>query len=642
MAGSGLFLGWIPTLLSLGILSIFLIVMVEEVAMAGIAIIACAAFVGLLWRHKRLDHLADISWRELYLFGWVVHLAVLPLFFLLPTAAGAVSALREAWLPLLAIYPAATMLLGRMLSYRLERERAAARLRESEERYRSLFERNRTIMLMTDPESGQIIDANAAAASFYGWSREELMQKNIHDIADSLHERPPESYEASDADKTRTLNKHQLADGKHRFVESRRGPITINRRPLEFHIINDVTEQKNMEDQFRQVQKLEAVGRLAGGVAHDYNNKLQAVLGFTELALRKMEPKSEVHGYLMEVMGAAEHSAQLTMQLMAFARKQPIHPCVLDMNDTIGQMLKMLKKLIGEDIELAWHPVDDPWAVLADPMQVDQILVNLAINARDAIVDTGKLTIETQNVTINEEHQKLVPESRPGEYVMVGVTDTGSGMSPEVLDHLFEPFFTTKKQGAGTGLGLATVYGIIQQNDGFIHVHSTEGEGSSFKVYLPRAKRAAITKNTNGQPHTVPQGQGETVLVVEDEKLVLDLVTLTLETSGYTVLSSQDPEKAIELVAQHPSPIDLLLTDVVMPGMNGRTLYENVIQLQPDIKVMYMSGYTANAIAHRGILDEDIHFIQKPFSVHDIGVKVREVLDEQTTDREEDEAESTE
>lgn len=418
----------------------------------------------------------------------------------------------------------------------------------------------------------------------------------------------------------------QTASGGVRYVEMYCGPIKIEQRHLAFHIIHDVTEQKRLEDQLRQAQKMEAVGRLAGGVAHDYNNKLQAVSGFTELALQEIGDDNNLKYYLSEVQAAAQHSAQLTMQLMTFARKQPIQPCVLDINDTITSTLKMLDKLIGEDVQLDWRPGDQMWFTKVDPLQIDQVLVNLVINARDAIKDTGKISIETQNVQVDESWQEVISESRPGEYVMLAVTDTGAGIEPKALDHLFEPFYTTKKPGEGTGLGLATVYGIMQQNEGFVHVQSTLGQGASFKLYFPRNySQPAWEPEPEPIRHEI-HGRGQRVMVVEDEKFVLDLIKITLEANGYKVLAVDDPEKALTLWAEQAQPIDLLLTDVVMPHMNGRVLYERMAEKQADLQVLYMSGYTANAIMQRGILEEGIHFIQKPFSIHALISKVDELF----------------
>ncbi len=388
----------------------------------------------------------------------------------------------------------------------------------------------------------------------------------------------------------------------------------------------DVTEQKVLQDQLRQAQKLEAVGRLAGGVAHDFNNMLQTILGYTELLLAETDASGHVHEQLLEIRGAGRRSAALTRQLLAFARKQTIAPKVLDLNDTIGCMLKMLQRLIGEDIDLRWHPDADLGSVEMDPAQVDQVLANLAVNARDAIGGVGTLTIETHNVEIDAHYADRHAEVDPGRYVMLAVSDDGSGMDAETLDNIFEPFFTTKSATEGTGLGLATVYGIAKQNRGFVHVYSEPGQGTTFRIYLPRCDRRAEAAPATPEISELPRGT-ETVLVVEDEASLLGLCEQVLRRLGYAVLAERLPEDALAAAAAHDGPLHLLLTDVVMPQLSGRDLWDRLRAERSDLKCLFMSGYTANAIAHRGVLDAGLHFVQKPFSVLDLAVKVRRVLD---------------
>ena len=632
LAGSGMFLGAVPTVIAMVAAGIFCAVQGGLGAWAAIAAAYASGSIGLIWRWYRKDHLADISWAELYVFGLVVHLVMLALFFLMPLD-DAIRVLSAVALPIMIIYPPVTMLFGRMMSHRLQRERAAARLRESEQRYRSLFENNHAVMLITDPEDGRIIDANSAAESFYGWRRDEMRNKSLDDIASA-----PESGNADDLSAIRNdeagyyMVKHGLADGQQRYVEIYRGQITIEGRDLMYSIVHDVTEHKRLEEQLRQAQKMDAVGRLAGGVAHDYNNKLQAVLGFSEMAMHDAKDQPVVYGYLEEIRDAAKASAQLTLQLMAFARKQTVNPVVIGLNEAINRQLKMLKKLVGEDVKINWKPGDDLWSVMIDPSQLDQIMVNLALNARDAIPDVGMISIETQNLEIEKGTDIMNPDAKPGEYVMISVSDTGNGMSEEELEHIFEPFFTTKEVGKGTGLGLAMVYGVVSQNGGFIHVHSAPGEGTSFKVYLPRSVDVEEpVKEAKPESAPAPEPGDETVLLVEDEELVLDLVRKTLESYGYTVLSSSEPEEALEMAEKHQGKIDALVTDVIMPGMNGRALYEKISKIRPETKVLYMSGYTADAIIRRGVIEPGIDLLQKPFSGTAMASKLREVLDSSMT-----------
>ena len=378
-----------------------------------------------------------------------------------------------------------------------------------------------------------------------------------------------------------------------------------------------------------QAQKMEAVGRLAGGVAHDFNNMLTLIIGHIGLALMQVAPSDPLHAQLQDVDKAARRSANLTRQLLAFARKQTIAPRVLDLNDTVSGMLKMLRRLIGEDIDLAWMPGAELWPIKIDPGQIDQVLANLCVNARDAISGVGKVTIETGNMAFDEAYCAGQPDFVPGEYVMLGVSDDGCGMDEETRAHLFEPFFTTKGIGQGTGLGLATVYGIVRQNEGFINVYSEPGQGTTFKIYFPGHSTASADTRVESAAETTPEGT-ETVLMVEDEKAILKLGKMILEKLGYTVLLANTPQEAIRLVEEHAGDIHLLITDVVMPEMNGRDLAEGLVSIKPGLKCLYMSGYTPNVITHRGVLEEGVHFIQKPFSMKDLAVSVREALDRES------------
>lgn len=439
----------------------------------------------------------------------------------------------------------------------------------------------------------------------------------------SLIGRPPRTFET----------RHRRKDGTEFPVEVTISIIMIRGIHLAIATVRDITERKhaeeekaNLQTQLAQAQKMESVGRLAGGVAHDFNNMLTVILGYVEMALHEAGSSLPLHARLVEIQKAAQRSADLTRQLLAFARRQTIVPKVLQLNDTVAGMLAMLQRLVGEDISLAWMPRSGLWRVRIDPSQIDQILANLCANARDAISGPGKLTIETEDVTFDEaycaDHRGFVS----GEYVLLAVSDDGRGMDGEVLAHVFEPFYTTKGTGQGTGLGLATVFGIVKQNEGFINVYSEPGHGTTVKVYLPRFEGTPVETEA-ARPVATPRGRGETVLVVEDERTILDLGTEMLNQMGYTVLAANTPAEAIRLARAHPEEIHLLSTDVVMPEMNGRELAERIGELKPGIKCLFMSGYTANVIAHRGVLGEDVHFIQKPFTANSRATKVREAID---------------
>ena len=386
----------------------------------------------------------------------------------------------------------------------------------------------------------------------------------------------------------------------------------------------DVTERKVLEEQVRQATKMEAVGRLAGGIAHDFNNLLTVINGYTELLMDKFASDDRVTVYLKEIAQAGDRAATLTRQLLAFSRSQVLTPQVLDLNAVVTNLGKMLKRMIGEDIELS--TVLDPalGRVKADPGQIEQVIMNLVVNARDAMPRGGDLTIETSNVELDETYARNHVTVKPGPHVMLAVADTGVGMLPETQAHIFEPFFTTKEQGKGTGLGLATVYGIVKQSGGSIWAYSEPGQGSVFKIYLPTVSEGPVAEQTKMEP--VSSGGTETILVIEDEVGVRSFINLALESSGYTVLEADSAESALEICARHDGPIHLLLTDVVMPRMSGPRVAEQVAAVRPDIKVLYMSGYTDDSVVRHGVLTQEMPFIQKPLSPIALRNKIREVL----------------
>lgn len=413
-----------------------------------------------------------------------------------------------------------------------------------------------------------------------------------------------------------------------KLVKDEQGtPLKVN------GVVQDITNEKKaekekqeLERQLRQAQKLEAIGRLAGGIAHDFNNMLSIILGNVEFLLEDMHTLNPMFENIREIQKAAQRSADLTRQLLAFARKQIVSPIELNLNETIQGMLDMLKRLIGEDIHLSWHPKADLWPVKMDPSQVDQLFVNLCVNARDAISDVGEITIETDNVIFDSNYCEKHSGFKPGHFVSIGISDTGCGIDKEDLENVFEPFFTTKEMGEGTGLGLATVYGIVKQNSGFINVYSEPGQGTTFKIYLPkRVKELEHLKPVT--PEESSQRGHETILVVEDEDAILRMTTRMLERLGYDVLPASTPNDAIRICETYKAEIHLLLTDVVMPLMNGRDLFGKLTHIRPTMKSLFMSGYTANVIAQRGILDKECHFINKPFSKHELSTKLRSIFD---------------
>ncbi|MEI6208797.1 MAG: GAF domain-containing protein [Desulfuromonadales bacterium] len=414
----------------------------------------------------------------------------------------------------------------------------------------------------------------------------------------------------SDYDEENVLQLTLLMNSVWKYVENKRGE----------------EERLKLESQLHQAQKMESIGSLAGGVAHDFNNKLSVILGHAYLALTELPENHPIRENLEEIRKAADQSADLTRQLLAFARKQTIVTKVLDLNETVTGMLKMLGRLIGEDIHLTWQPAPNLWLLKFDPSQVDQILANLCVNARDSISKNGKILIETGNSIIDGEYCARHADVLPGEYVRLIVSDNGCGMDKKILDRIFEPFFTTKETGKGTGLGLATVFGIVKQNNGFINVYSEPGMGTTFTIYLPRHVGKTEQALKEGMEKTAPRGQ-ETILLVEDELAILNMASIILTKQGYSVLQANTPAEAIRLTKEHSGVIELLITDVIMPEMNGKDLAHKLQFLLPQLKCLYMSGYTADAIAQHGVLAEGVYFIQKPFSLTDLATKVREALD---------------
>ena len=418
-------------------------------------------------------------------------------------------------------------------------------------------------------------------------------------------------------------------DGKRKTILNYSTPVLNDEGKIDGAIVVnlDITDRKALEDQLLQAQKMESVGRLAGGVAHDFNNMLGVILGHAEMAMEQVAPADPIQDDLREILNAARRSADITRQLLAFARRQPISPRVIDLNDTIEGMLKILRRLIGENIDLAWHPDGSIRPVRMDPSQIDQVLANLCVNARDAIRGVGKVTIETGSLTLDQPGWKGFPDAVPGDYVLLTVSDNGCGMDDKTLENLFEPFFTTKGLGKGTGLGLATVYGIVRQNGGFIHVDSEPERGTSFRLCLPAYGQETGQVDT-GRDNEAPCPLGhETVLLVEDEPSILRMATRLLEKLGYRVLTASTPGEAIDLAAKHENKIHLLMTDVIMPEMNGKDLATALQANCPNLRCLFMSGYTADVIAHHGVLDEGVQFIQKPFSKNDLATKVRKLLD---------------
>jgi PAS domain S-box-containing protein len=504
-------------------------------------------------------------------------------------------------------------------------------LRRSELNFRSLVT-NAPYGICRCDSSGKILDANPAFLQLLGMaSPNELMGQHIF----GLYAENDQWFALADFLRSAQPFKGVTAEWKRR--DGTTTVVRISGRSvtnggdggLVFELFaEDVTERRILEQQLRQSQKMEAIGRLAGGIAHDFNNLLMVISGYSEFLLERLGAEPHLRGPAQEISGAAERASSLTRQLLAFSRKQMLAPRIVNLNDVATENIKMLTRMIGEDIDLVMVPGPNLWSVRADAGQIEQVIMNLAVNARDAMASGGKLTIETSNITLDEDYARFHTPLPAGDYVMVAISDTGEGMDNETQSHIFEPFFTTKGT-KGTGLGLSTVYGIIKQSGGYIWVHSELGRGTTFKIYLPRvastgqaaAHVAAPVEYRKVEPGT------ETILLVEDEANLRYLARQYLEKQGYKVIEAADGAVAMQIAVAHDKMIHLLLTDVIMPGMNGRELAQRICEIRPNVKVLYMSGYTENVIGHDGMLDAGVRLLQKPFTLRDLKSKVREVLD---------------
>lgn len=516
-----------------------------------------------------------------------------------------------------------------------ERKEAEEALHLSLKKYEKTFQAAPIWVVLSAIEDGRYLEINETFLKTMGYQREDVIGKTSPELNTWVDLRDRERIVA----RVRDVGGIRNAEVQRRTRSGAIIDTLISAEILRLEgelvmisVTQDITEQKKAEvereklqAQLLQAQKMESVGRLAGGVAHDFNNMLGVILGRAEMMFMGIKAEDAHYENLQEIYKAARRSADLTRQLLAFARKQTISPKVLDLNDTVEGMLKMLRRLIGEDIDLVWKPGTHLGPVKMDPAQVDQILANLCVNSRDAVSGTGKVTIETEDVVLDQAYCAAHAGFEPGQYVLLAVSDDGCGMDKVTHSRLFEPFFTTKQVGEGTGLGLATVYGIVKQNNGFISVDSEPGQGSTFKVYFARTPEV---EKANRKPvvQTIAKGN-ETVLLVEDEESVLRLGTVVLERFGYKVLTACTPGEALAIAGRYEGSIHLLVTDVVMPVMNGKELMGRIEKIKPHIKTLFMSGYTGNVIVHRGILEGDVHFLQKPFSVNSLAAKVREVLD---------------
>jgi PAS domain S-box-containing protein len=514
-------------------------------------------------------------------------------------------------------------------------QRAEKASRESEGRFRSIVDTASDGILIARSSTRKFVEANVAICEMLGYTRDELLRlgvENIHPASDL-------SFVSEDFNKLSRAEKRtpplegvpmMRKDGSVFYADINANPVEFEGEQCLAGIFRDITVRKRAEEerehlhaQLHQAMKMEAVGRLAGGVAHDFNNLLTVINGYSELLLQRLGENSPMRKDVEEILQAGNQAGALTRQLLVFSRKQVLQPKVIDLNMVVSKTGKMLRRLIGENIEFRTILAEGLGRVKADEGQVEQILLNLAINARDAMPGGGELTIETANVVLGETFAKDHPSLIPGPHVLLSVGDTGSGIPDEIRGHIFEPFFTTKGLGKGTGLGLATVYGIIQQSQGHLGFDTEAGKGTTFRIYLPRVDAESEALST--VPTAAPQGS-ETVLVVEDEDSVREIINRVLSGKGYRVLMASDGSEGLRVSAEYNGPIDLLLTDLVMPGMGGREFATRLEAGRAGMKVLFMSGYTEDVISHQGLLEAGLSFLQKPFTSGDLLRKVREVL----------------
>lgn len=637
---TGLFFGKITLAITMMLTIAFRVAQGGVGCATGIYTILASGAIGLAWHYWRKDRLTCISSLELYSMGIIVHAVMLLLMLTLPGEA-ARRALASITAPVLLIYPFGNAVFGIFLRDRFDRMQNISAVAESRETINQILNTVPQAIFWKNAD-GRYLGCNQVFAQAAGFAKpEEILGKT--DLDFSLPEGFAEKYMAED----RQIIKSGVA--KLRHVETLPGPggeeitVVTSKVPLVhangeifgvLGVFDDISKLKQAEaektrlkEQLCKATKMESIGRLAGGVAHDYNNMLSIILGFTEMSMRLLNPSTQVYKHLQEVCRAAERSSDLTRQLLAFARKQSVNPALLDINKTVGGMLKVIGRLLGEDIKIVWEPAENLGNIKIDPSQLDQVLTNLCINPHEAVEGFSQITIGTGAVHIDHAFCQNNPEAYPGDFVSLSVAHNGRGMDEDTMNKLFEPFFTTKQFGAGTGLGLAPVYGIVKQNHGFIKVSSSPDSGTCFKIFLPDYGKA-VTEDAAGH-ETQKQTTGhETILLVEDEEAILTITAMMLEAAGYRVITTSSPVEAIKTARSGQYKIHLLLADVVMPAMNGKELAEELKEFLPELKYIFMSGYTSDIIPPQNSAEEGLNFLAKPFNSEELTRKVREVLDQ--------------
>lgn len=617
----GLFFGPVPAVCAVVVTSAYRWYLGGAGAPTGISVIVATTLVGLAARARLRDRLSHVRWYEFVAVGVIAHVVMLAMFVIVRFE-GSDEVVREIAVPVLVIYPIAFTLVGVLLSRRRRAAELTQRVAESEANYRTVFENDHLVMIVIDPVSGRILDVNHRACEYYGYSRDDMLEMTTSDL--EVLPRDEVIRQIDDgraAGKTSFEFQHRLASGELRDVEVIGGAVTIGGETRVHTVVNDITDRKRAEreiaaaqEQLRHAQKMEAVGRLAGGVAHDFNNMLQVITGYTDVALAELRPDSELAEYLGEVRRAADRSSELTQQLLAFARRQTATPKVVRVDRVVETAARMLRRLVGTDVQVTWSSVEEPWRARLDPGQLEQVLANLALNARAAMPTGGRFTIDVRNETLGAPEPDDPPEARAGDHVVITVSDDGAGIPAEQLPYVFEPFFTTRGDDGGTGLGLSIVYGIVTQHGGFVTVHSEPGHGTEFRLCFPRCDDEEDGDGLEiGAVRPSTSDLHATVLLVEDEPGVLRLADRILTRAGCRVLVAEDGDEALEVAHAHGGRIDLVVTDVVMPGLDVRTMVERLRGDRPGIGVLYMSGFTDDVIAERGLVSGDLDLLSKPF-----------------------------
>jgi PAS domain S-box-containing protein len=512
-----------------------------------------------------------------------------------------------------------------------ERRVSEEALRKSEERFSKAFRNNPLAITISTEADGRYLDANDAFLKLLGYKREDLIGHTAAELRfwsepldrTELLRRLKEEEQAA-----KHHTRYRTAKGEIREAEVWAESIELDGQPCVLWIISDVTKFRQLEAQFRQAQKMEAVGRLAAGISHDFNNILSIILGYSDLSLGLIAPENPVNRYLSETKKAAERAASLTQQLLAFSRKQVVFPKILDLNDILHNAITMFLRLVGEDIEIEFRPTTPLGSIKVDPGKIEQVLMNLVVNARDAMPTGGGIIIETAHAELDEHYVFRNPGSRAGQFVVLVVSDTGCGMDENIKSQIFEPFFTTKGVGQGTGLGLSTVYGIVKQSEGYISVDSEIGKGTTFKIYFPRVSEKAEAFLLSREPAEAPRGS-ETIVVVEDDQTLREITVTLLKDGGYRVFEAKDSEEALRSIADSQVEIDLVLTDVVMPGKSGPELVKQLRESHPKLRSLFMSGYTGDLVALRGVVMQEASFLEKPFTKRSLLAKVYSVLHDQ-------------